>query len=185
MEVFPITGEVRRSAVYTTSSAVIFSPSDQVAFSSICTIKFLLSSVVTESAISPSNSSLEFNSTSGRNIRLVAYLLVSPPSIKSGFNVPSVSVTPMFTISSETSAISVAAAFSPCGRLPVLPPEVPHPTAVIPIAAVSISADRTFFHLLSFLIISSLSDKKLYYARFSHINQYFLRIITSNPLGIR
>ena len=111
----PMTGDVRRSAVYTTSSAVIFSPSDQDAFSSICTIKFLLSSVVTESAISPSNSRFEFNSTSGRNIRLVAYLLVSPPSIKSGFNVPSVLVTPIFTISSETSAVSVAAAFSPCG----------------------------------------------------------------------
>ena len=103
------------NSVYTTSSAVIFSPSDQDAFSSICTIKFLLSSVVTESAISPSNSRFEFNSTSGRNIRLVAYLLVSPPSIKSGFNVPSVLVTPIFTISSETSAVSVAAAFSPCG----------------------------------------------------------------------
>ena len=154
-----MTGDVRRSAVYTTSSAVIFSPSDQDAFSSICTIKFLLSSVVTESAISPSNSRFEFNSTSGRNIRLVAYLLVSPPSIKSGFNVPSVLVTPIFTISSETSAVSVAAAFSPCGWLPVLPPEVPHPTAVTPIAAASTSADRTFFHLLSFLIISSLSAK--------------------------
>lgn len=179
-----MTGDVRRSAVYTTSSAVIFSPSDQVAFSSICTIKFLLSSVVTESAISPqipdSNLILPVEETSGWSH--IYWSLRHPSKADLTFQVY---WSHRYLQYHPKPLLSLLPPHFPCGWLPVLPPEVPHPTAVTPIAAASTSADRTFFHLLSFLIISSLSAKNSRMPAFSIYNSTFSHIISSNPLGIR
>ena len=108
-----------RRAVYTTSSAVTGCPSDQTALSSICTRKFRSSSAVTESASIPSKFISLSSSMRGRNIRPVAYLFISIPSIRRGFRVFRVLVTPIFTIFSPA---------APPGACPVWDcPAVPLP----------------------------------------------------------